>query len=102
MGLYIFYEVGSFPVLNDFLVKSVDVSYLPQVGRVEGLLFVFLATFSQICFIIGIIFNLLAFSFPQKFSESATDYQVSFFKALIPTIIFTAVLTFGLVYVGSL
>ncbi|OHA17221.1 MAG: hypothetical protein A3C79_02770 [Candidatus Taylorbacteria bacterium RIFCSPHIGHO2_02_FULL_45_28] len=102
VGLYIFYKVGHFPVLNDFLVKSSDVPYLLNVGRVEGIVFVFLATFSQICFIIGIIFNLLAFSFPKKFGENVSDYQISFFKALVPTIIFTAVFTFGLAYVGSL
>ncbi len=102
VGLYIFYKVGNFPALNDFLIKSSDVPYLLKVGRVEGIIFVFLATFSQICFIIGIIFNLLAFSFPRKFSENVHDYQVSFFKALIPTIIFTAVFTSGLAYIGSL
>jgi hypothetical protein len=102
VGLYIFYKVGNFPVLNDFLVKSSDVPYLLRVGRVEGIIFVFLATFSQVCFIIGIIFNLLVFSFPRKFSENVTDYQVSFFKALMPTIVFTAIFTFGLAYVGSL
>lgn len=102
VGLYILYKIGNFPTLNDFLAKSSEVPYLLKVGPVEGIIFVFLAAFSQICFMIGIIFNLLVFLFPRKFSESVSDYQVPFFKALIPTVIFTSLFTFGLAYIGSL
>lgn len=102
VGAYIFFKFGHFPVLNDFLTKNSWDTYVYSVGAFEGLLFVFLAIFSQIGFIIGIIFNLLAFSFPNKFSESAKDHTMTFFIALIPTIIFTLIFTLAIPYIGSL
>lgn len=102
VGAYIFFKIGHFPVLNDLLIKSSQGAYLSSVGKVEGILFVFFATLSQVCFIIGIIFNLLAFSLSTKFSENAKDYTMTFFKALIPTIIFTLIFILVLPYIGSL
>ncbi len=89
VGGYIFLKNGYFPELNDFLIPEYGGRGLFQVGRVEGLLFVFLATFAQVGFSIGIIFNFLAFLFPNKFGEEAKDFKLSFAIALIPTLIFT-------------
>ncbi len=102
VGAYIFFKVGHFPVLNDFLIKSSREIYLLTIGQTEGIIFVFLAILSQMCFIIGIIFNVLAFSLPNKFSDKAIDYKMSFFKALIPTVIFTLIFILGLPYIGSI
>ncbi len=102
VGAYIFFKVGHFPMLNDFLVKTSNEHTVLMAGRSESLLFVFLAIFSQIGFIIGIIFNLLAFSFPNKFSDNTKDYTMTFFMALIPTIIFTLIFILGLPYIGSI
>lgn len=100
VGLFIFYKAGQFPVVNDFLAQGWQEPYVQAVGKVEGILFVFLATFAQVGFMIGIIFNLLAFFFPKKFGYEV-DYQISFFKALIPAIVFTIIFTVGLIYLGS-
>ncbi|MEN9647609.1 MAG: hypothetical protein RLY57_413 [Candidatus Parcubacteria bacterium] len=102
VGGYIFYKVGHFPILNDFLTQWSRQVYLISVGRVAGVLFVFLATFSQMCFVLGIIFNICACIFPKKFSDDTSEYTMTFFKALIPTIIFTLLFIFGLPYIGSL
>jgi hypothetical protein len=102
VGIYIFLKSGQFPILNDFFVKSPQEPYLVSVGKPEGLLFVFLASCSQIGFIIGIIFNLIVFSLYNKFGDNSEDYKIPFTFALITAIIFTLILVFGLPFVGSL
>ncbi len=96
IGAYIFFKVGYFPELNDFLIVNSINSFMHEIGDVEGVLFVILAAISQIGLIISIIFNLLALLFPKKFGEGTDDYTLSFFKSLIPTIICTLVFTIGL------
>ncbi|MBP6858666.1 MAG: hypothetical protein KBC33_02450 [Candidatus Pacebacteria bacterium] len=102
IGAFIFSKTGYFPVLNDLITKGFIHSYVNEIGQIEGILFVIFATVAQIGFIIGILFNLLTLCFPNKFDHRVPDFKISFFKALLLSILFTGIFSIGLLYLGFL
>lgn len=102
IGGYIFLRVGRFPVLNDFLVQVSERPWVSEIGGIEGISFVLLSTFAQICFIAGILFNLFRFFAPYKFGVDVKDYILSFEKSVLFAILTTLVLSFGLFSLPSL
>lgn len=102
IGGYIFLRTGHFPVLNDFLVQVSERPWVSGVGSIEGISFVLLSTLAEICFIAGVLFNVLRFSAPRTFGADVKDSTVSFGKAVLLATGTTALLSFGLLSLPAL
>ncbi len=101
VGLLIYKKTGYFPSLEDLINKPIfsDVRYI---GKVEGIIFVLLATVAQIGFMIGILFNIFVLMFSNKFGPDKLGIKLSFMKALPLSILFTGLFTVGLIYLRVL
>lgn len=102
VGLVIYYKINYFPNLDDFLTKQPLFSATHYIGQTEGIIFVLLATLAHIGFMIGILFNILVLLFPNKLGPDTPGITLSFVKALPLSILFTALFTLGLFYIGVL